>query len=485
MARNTSILNSASAVPRAAPAPGTIGFISLGCAKNLVDSEIMAARLMSAGWRLARAPEQAAIVIVNTCAFVRDAKVESLDAVFEACSWKKSGCCRAVIVAGCLPQRYRGELAKAIPEADAFIGLDAVGAIERVAARLARGERGIDAVAHPARAVIEPPAGRPVFTGAPYAYLKIAEGCNHGCRFCAIPGIRGRSRSRTIGNILAEAESLLASGARELNLIAQDVTAYGRDLGGGNTLPNLLRALGALGGRFWIRLLYGHPAGVSDELLDVMGATPQACRYLDIPIQHSHPAVLKAMGRPALPGGLPRLLRRIRGRLPGVVLRTTCLVGFPGETEEQFRHLLASVEDARFERLAAFAYSREEGTAAYDLPRQVPLRRALRRKDRLMRLQQRVAFKLAAERVGRQVEILIEKPRGRKHDNASRSGAKSRGNWIGRSRAEAPEVDGAVFLEARGPDARPGAMVQARLIAADGYDMLAARSMPGKSGLTD
>lgn len=422
----------------------------------------MAARLLAAGWRMAPSPQRAEIVIVNTCAFIEDAKKESLAAVFEACAWKQKGFCRAVVVAGCLPQRYRRELPASMPEVDAWIGLDAIERVGEILGRVLGGEKGIAAIPPSARAVIEPPLDRLPFTGGPFAYLKIAEGCHHHCRFCAIPRIRGRYRSRPMNTIRAEAEHLLARGIRELDLISQDVTSYGRDLGSGADLPGLLRELGAIGGRFWIRLLYGHPAHVSDALLQAMGEVPQVCHYLDIPIQHSHPDMLKAMGRPPVPGGLAELVRHIRRVLPAVTLRTTCLVGFPGENRLHFQDLLQFVEASRFERLGAFVFSREEGTPAAGLPGQVPRRVAERRRARLMCVQQAIVFQHAAARVGRTGEILIDKKAPRKQDT-----------WIGRSRGEAPEVDGVVFLKTGRAEAGPGQWLTARYTAAAGYDMRA------------
>ncbi|MEI6514523.1 MAG: radical SAM protein, partial [bacterium] len=244
----------------------TVGFISLGCAKNLVDSEHMASVLRAEGIALARSPEEADVILVNTCGFIGDAKAESVDAILRACDLKKAGGCRAVIVAGCLIQRYKAELQRAIPEVDAFIGLDQLPEIGRVVRRLAAGEHGILEVSAVSRKVFSPLPTRLILTGGPFAYLKIAEGCNHQCAFCAIPGIRGRYRSRGIPDIVREAETLLGQGIRELNLISQDTTRYGHDLKDGTNLPELLRQLGRIGGKFWIRLLYGHPAHLSDEL---------------------------------------------------------------------------------------------------------------------------------------------------------------------------------------------------------------------------
>ncbi len=449
--------------------PLSIGFISLGCAKNLVDSEIMATGLLAAGWPLAPTPEEAQIVIVNTCAFIRAAREESLAAIFEACSWKRRGPCRAVLVAGCLPQRYQRRLVEAIPEVDAWIGLDAITRVDKVVRRLADGARDLRAIAPRARLVIEPPPQRVLFTGGPFAYLKIAEGCHHHCRFCVIPRIRGRYRSRPLKSILREAETLLASGQRELILIAQDSTAYGRDLAGGVALPQLLRALGALGGRFWIRLLYGHPSQVSDSLLAAMAEVPQVCHYLDIPIQHSHPEMLRAMGRPPLPGGGRQLLERIRRALPDVALRTTCLVGFPGETKAHFRHLRDFVDEAHFDHLGVFAYSREEGTPAARLAAQVAPRAAAQRRAELLRRQQRWVLEHNRERLGKTTEILIEKERAQQQNEPTISGPA----WIARSGAQAPEVDSVVILQRAPADIRPGTFIKARYIGVAGYDLLA------------
>ncbi len=440
----------------------SIGFINLGCAKNLVDSEIMAGRLLAAGWPLAPQPDEAEIVIVNTCAFILEAKQESLAAIFEACSWKKKGTCRAVLVAGCLSQRYRQILPKSMPEVDAWIGLDEIDKITAVLERLLDGQRGFSEISRTAHAIIEPPLKRPIFTGAPFAYIKIAEGCNHRCRFCSIPNIRGRQRSRPIKRILAEAEALLAGGIRELNLISQDISCYGRDLSKPTNLANLLRALGSLGGRFWIRLLYSHPAGINADLLEAMAQTSQVCHYLDIPIQHSHPKILAAMGRPAQPGGLQQLLSRIRKALPDVALRTTCLVGFPGERPEHFQHLMNFIAEERFEHLGVFAYSREEGTPAAKLPGQVAGAIAKRRRDQLMSLQQKIVFQRNLQRLGQTAEILIEQ--------AAEPGQDT---WLGRNSAQAPEVDGVVFFKTGRTAHRAGDFMKVRYSAAAGYDMIA------------
>ncbi|MFA5043725.1 MAG: 30S ribosomal protein S12 methylthiotransferase RimO [Kiritimatiellia bacterium] len=441
--------------------PITVGFISLGCAKNLVDSEIIVSGLTAAGFRLAPAPKCADVVIVNTCAFVRDAKAESIDAVLEACAWKQRGRCRAVLVAGCLPQRYRREIQALLPEVDAFIGLDALKQAGAVIRRVLQGERSVMAIAPSARAVLEPSGNRLLFTGAPYAYVKIAEGCNHACAFCAIPQIRGRYRSRPIASIVAEAEDLLGRGIRELNLIAQDTTSYGLDLGARTNLPALLRALGRIGGKFWIRLLYGHPAHVTPALMDAMGDVAQVCRYLDLPIQHSDAAVLRAMRRPGTAERMRRMFGRLRAALPGVALRTTCLVGFPGETERQFRNLLAFLEEIRFDHVAAFTYSKEENTPAAQLTRHVPAAEAQRRKECLMLRQKRIVAEAALAQFGRVADLLVER-----YDRKRRL-------WIARSRGQAPDVDGVVYVSAPADGLAPGTLVRGRYVAASGYDLRA------------
>ncbi len=441
--------------------PITVGFISLGCAKNLVDSEIIAAALTAEGFRLAPAPEGADVVIVNTCAFIRDAKTESIDAVFEACAWKQSGHCRAVLVAGCLPQRYRQEIKALLPEVDAFMGLDELKRSGTIIRRVLRGERPVTMIAPRAQAVLEPPGERQLFTGAPYAYVKIAEGCNHACAFCAIPQIRGHYRSRPLRRIVAEAEKLLSQGVRELNLIAQDTTAYGQDLGRRSNLAALLRALGRIGGRFWIRLLYGHPARVTTELLEAMGDVEQVCHYLDLPIQHSDAAILRAMRRPGNPERLRRLFGRIRASLPEVTLRTTCLVGFPGETERQFRNLLAFMDEIRFDHVAAFTYSREENTLAARLPHPVPARVAERRKQLLMLRQKRVVADAARMQIGHSADLLVERYE------------RQRRLWVARSCGQAPDVDGVVYLNAPEDALKPGLLVRGRYVTAMGYDLRA------------
>jgi ribosomal protein S12 methylthiotransferase len=439
----------------------SVGFISLGCAKNLVDSQTMAGALLAHGLALAPTPEEADVVIVNTCAFIEDAREESAEMILSACQLKLEGACRAVVVSGCLPQRYRERVATSFPDVDAFIGLDQLDQIPDVVRRVASGHRGImDVSAHATRLFeAEAPV---VFTGGPYAYLKIAEGCDHACGFCAIPGIRGRHRSRPADRVLDEARRLINSGFRELNVISQDITAYGRDRDAGETLAALVRSLGELDGEFWIRLLYGYPSTVTDELLAVMRQSPSVCRYLDIPLQHSHPDILRAMRRVDMIKHVPDMAERLREALPGVTLRTTFLVGYPGETEAHVAHLLDYVRTSQFDHVGVFVYSPEEGTAAYDLDDLPDIEVAEARRARVMEAQQGVVAARAEARVGLVTEFLLESP-----------DPDQPGMWRGRSRGQAPEVDGITRISGCHENAQMGSFVRARFSGVDGYDMVA------------
>ncbi len=444
----------------------SVGFVSLGCVKNLVDSQVMAGELIAKGVPLAPSPQEADVIVVNTCAFIADARDESARAIEGACRLKSRGSARAVVVAGCFPQREHERLFDMFPEIDAVMGVDELRGIAAIVGRLDAGERQFTMVSGRPRRLFEPGRRPVVFSGAPHAYIKVAEGCNHRCAFCAIPAIRGRFRSRPVARILQEAESLLEAGFRELDLVSQDVTAYGSDLGGSQRLPELLRALGGLGGRFWIRLLYGYPTRVSDRLLEAMAEVPQVCPYLDVPIQHSHPGVLTAMRRGDTIAAVRDLPRRARQVLPDVALRTTCLLGFPGETEPRFRHLLRHVAAAGYDHLGAFVFSPEAGTPAPALPGRPRRATAQRRMRDLLLLQRGVVEKRNAAAAGRETTVLLERPSGRGR------------SWIGRSRREAPEVDGVVRVRGLPDTARPGDFVSVRLTGASGYDLQAVYSRP-------
>lgn len=420
--------------------PISVGFISLGCSKNLVDSQIMAGALLAAGATFVPDPEKADVIVVNTCAFIEDAREESVETILSVCELKTSGRCKAVLVAGCLPQRYREKLADILPEVDAFIGLDELQDIGNVLDRVLNGANGIVEVSRTSSRLYDPEYPELVLTGGPYAYLKIAEGCNHKCSFCAIPGIRGQRRSRTIESITREAEILLQSGIRELNVISQDVTAYGRDLGDGNDLAALLRVLEGCGNDFWIRLLYGYPAGYSAELLDVIASSNVICRYFDIPIQHSHPDILRAMKRTDTVGKLEGVIERIRETMPDAVLRTTCLVGFPGEEEKHFQHLYDFVQRMKFDHLGVFVYSPEEGTKAFDMKERPDPELCEERRHELMMIQRSIVDGKASSMTGEEVEVLVERKAEQGHF------------MIGRSRREAPEVDGEIFIKHVAPE---------------------------------
>lgn len=439
----------------------SVGFFNLGCPKNLVDSEHMAAVLLSEGFVLAPRVEEAEVVVVNTCAFISDALEESLEAAAQAVALKNSGRCRAVVMAGCLPQRGGRRLWKTMPDIDAFVGIDEIDSMGAIV-RGALGRRRIFAVPPDARRVLETPGRKVFFTGGPVAYVKIADGCDHKCGFCVIPSIRGKYRSRPARAIVAEAEDLLARGLRELVLVSQDTTLYGCDLPRGGELPGLLRELGGIGGRFWIRLLYGHPAHVTMPLIEAVRDIPQVCKYLDLPVQHSHPAMLRAMRRGD--GGLFKVAEMpafLRSQIPGLTLRTTCLTGYPGETPSRFRHLLAYVEESRFDRLGVFAYSPQSGTHACGLPGQVAGRTAEARRARLMELQRHIVRDINGKLRGLREEILI-----------LRKTAGSEAGWTGRSARHAPDIDGEVRVRGL-PAGRDwtGEFVQARYTAVRGYDM--------------
>jgi len=441
------------------PDPLSVGFISLGCAKNLVDSQTMAGNLVAANLTLAPSPEDADVIIVNTCSFIEDAREESMEMILSACQLKSKGPCRAVLVAGCLPQRYRDRIQEALPDVDAFIGLDALDRVPEIVRALGAGERDIVAISEHAERLFEPVVPV-VFSGGAHAYLKIAEGCNHRCAFCAIPGIRGRHRSRTIDQIVAEADKLLSQGFRELDVISQDVMSYGHDLNNGTALPALVRRLGALGGNFWIRLLYGYPSLISDELLEVMATTPQVCHYLDVPIQHSHPEILRAMRRGATASCVADMVGYVRNAIPDAVLRTTCLVGFPGETEAHFQHLLEFCYAVRFEHLGAFVFSPEENTPACDMDDTPPFEVAEERYARLMEQQKIIVDENNRGQVGRTMEILLET-----------KDLNRRGTWRGRSVRQAPEVDGNTFVDGVPKETGLGDFVRVTLTEPDDYDM--------------
>lgn len=415
--------------------------VSLGCEKNRVDAEMMMAALEQAGYELKDDAALADVAIVNTCGFIEDAKKESIEEILELARLKKEGRIRALVVTGCMAERYREEVRREIPEADAVCGIGANGDIAAVVAQALAGE-------HPElfpEKCLLPLEGRRVrSTPSYFAYLKIAEGCDNRCSYCAIPMIRGGYRSRTMESIVQEAEQLAAEGAKELILIAQDTTRYGKDLYGRYALPELLRRLCAVEGPRWIRLLYCYPEAITDELLDVMAAEKKIVKYMDLPLQHCSQPVLRAMRRAGSRQELTALLRKLRQRIPGLVLRTTMITGFPGETEEDFEELCQFAKEMRFERLGCFAYSQEEGTPAGAMENQVDPEVRQERRNILMEQQMNIMQEWGESRVGQTVEVLVEG-----FDRYAEC-------WFGRSAADAPDVDGKIFFLANGKRPRLG-----------------------------
>jgi ribosomal protein S12 methylthiotransferase len=440
--------------------PITVSLVNLGCPKNQVDAEVMLGQLAAAGYRIEDAPERADLVVVNTCSFIQEAKEESIRNVLEAAELKRTGRCQAVVVSGCLAQRYGQELPALLPEVDAFVGTGEFPRIAEIAsATLRRSAPGRTWVSgHTALTTAELP--RHLLTPGHIAYLKISEGCDHTCTFCAIPGIRGRMQSRTREDLVAEARRLAENGVRELVLISQDTTDYGRDLGERHGLVGLIHALLEIPCLRWIRLHYLYPTRIAPELIGLLASEPRLCRYLDMPLQHCDGAVLKAMGRGGDERSLRRLLDRIRRAVPGITIRTSFITGFPGETPAQFSRLLRFVEEMRFDRVGVFCYSDEEGTPAFRLGPKASRRTAEARRARLMAAQARIAEEKGRALLGSIQDVTVDGP-----------ATEFPGVQCGRTAAHAPEVDGTVYL--RGPIQPPGTLVRARVREAYEHDLAA------------
>lgn len=408
-----------------------VGFISLGCPKNLVDSEVMLGHLKLKGFTLTRHMEEAEVLVVNTCGFIESAKKESIDSILEAVSMKERGACRKLVVAGCMVERYRDELLAEMPEIDACIGTRD---IEHIAEVIGASDRLFEPEQNPSY-LYDEHSPRLLTTPKASAYLKISEGCDHGCAFCAIPMIRGAQRSRTLASIVAEARQLVAQGVLEINLVGQDTTDYGRDLGDPDLLEKLVRALGGVDGLRWLRIHYSYPNRLTDGLLRAMAETECCVKYLDMPLQHADAQVLRSMARGGGRASYLKLLRHVRHLVPGVFIRSNFIVGFPGETEEAFEELKSFVEEAQFEHVGVFTYSREEGTPAYALGDPVPSRTKGRRKRVLMELQQKISRAKNQSLVGRTLDVLVE-------------GAHEETELVfkGRHGGQAPEVDGNVLM---------------------------------------
>lgn len=440
--------------------PVRVSLVNLGCPKNQVDAEVMLGQLAAAGYQIEEAPEQADLIVVNTCSFIQEAKEESIRTILEAAELKRMGRCQALVVSGCLAQRYGQELPALLPEVDAFVGTGEFPRIADIAAATLRRSATDRTWVTGHTALVTADLPRRLLTPGHYAYLKISEGCDRSCTFCAIPGIRGRMQSRTRKDILAEARRLADAGVRELILISQETTDYGADHGETRGLIRLLEDLLDIPSFRWIRLHYLYPTRVTPELIGLLASEPRLCRYLDMPLQHCDGAVLKAMGRGGDEKSLRRLVERVRQAVPDITIRTAFITGFPRESGAQFSRLLRFVEEMRFDRVGVFCYSDEEGTPAASLGPKVPRRVAEARRARLMAVQARIAEEQGRALLGTVQEVMVDGP-----------APEFSGVQCGRTAAHAPEVDGTVYL--RGPSLPPGTIVRARVREAYEHDLAA------------
>ena len=431
--------------------------ISLGCDKNLVDTEKMLGLLRREGYEFTDDEAEADAILINTCCFIGDAKEESVNTILEMAQWRASGPCRALVVTGCLAQRYREEILTEIPEVDAVVGTSAYGEIAEVFDKALKGERS-ESFAD-INALPEIRTDRIVTTGGYYAFLKIAEGCGKRCTYCIIPSLRGSYRSVPMEELLGEARTLARQGVKELILVAQETTLYGVDLYGEKSLPRLLRELCRVPGIQWIRIQYCYPEEITEELIDVIAEEEKICHYLDLPIQHASDRILKRMGRRTTQESLRQIVGRLRERIPDIALRTTLISGFPGETQEDHEILMDFVNDMEFERLGVFAYSQEEDTPAASFPDQIPEEVKEERRDEVMELQQEIAFEKSEAMVGRVLEVLIE---GKVADENA---------YVGRTYMDAPGVDGLLFVNTD-EELMTGDFVRVKVTGAAEYDLI-------------
>ena len=435
-----------------------IFFVSLGCDKNLVDSENMLGILSENGYRITQDEKSADIIIINTCCFIHDAKQESINTILEMAEYKKEGSCKALVVTGCLAERYKEEILQEIPEVDALFGTSSFSAILEIVTGLTEGRQysRFDRLDLPP----ENYGKRILTSGTHYAYLKIAEGCDKHCTYCIIPQVRGNYRSIPMEALISEAEYLAAQGVKELILVAQETTLYGSDLYGRKALPELLRKLCRIDGLAWIRILYCYPEEITDELIEVMKTEPKLCHYLDIPIQHASDRILKLMGRKTNKADLEHIIDKLRRSIPDITLRTTLITGFPTETEEEHQELMEFVKTQRFDRLGVFTYSKEDNTPAAKLKPQILAKVKKQRQKELMKLQQSIVFEAAQERIGNIYEVLIE-GRITEEENV----------YIGRTYMDAPQVDGFLFLTSE-EELISGDIVRVQVNSAKEYDLI-------------
>lgn len=408
-------------------------FISLGCDKNLVDTEVMLGLLAQKGHQMVDSEEMADVIVVNTCCFIHDAKEESIQTILEMAEYKKTGSLKALIVTGCLAQRYKQEILDEIEEVDAVLGTTSYDKIVDAIEEALKGHKSLELEDIDALPVVE--SKRLVTTGGHFAYLKIAEGCDKHCTYCIIPKIRGNFRSVPMERLLKEAEELVAQGVKELILVAQETTLYGKDIYGEKSLHILLKELCKIRGLRWVRILYCYPEEIYDELIQVIKEEDKICKYLDLPIQHACDDVLKRMGRRTSKAQLIEIIEKLRREIPGIALRTTLITGFPGETQEQHEELMEFVDTMEFDRLGVFTYSPEEDTPAANMPNQIDEDVKEDRQAELMELQQEIAFELAENKIGQEVMVMIE---GKVADENA---------YVGRTYMDAPNVDGLIFVE--------------------------------------
>ncbi len=434
-----------------------VGMVSLGCSKNQVDAERMLYKIQKAGYQLIEDAALADIAIINTCGFIESAKQEAIETIFEFVALKNEGRIKKIVVTGCLSERYREEVSELIPESDAVVGIGCNEDIVSVLEKIMEGER-IEAFDDKEKLSLT--GGRVLTTLSFTSYLKIAEGCDNRCSYCAIPDIRGKFRSVPMENLLDEAKKLVAEGVRELNVIAQDTTRYGIDLYGKYMLPELLTELCKIEELKWIRILYCYPERITDELLDVMAKEDKIVKYIDLPIQHCDDAILKAMHRQGTEASLREVIKKIRDKVEGVVIRTTLITGFPGETEEQFGRLAEFVNEMEFDRLGCFPYSEEEGTPAAEMDCQVDEEVREHRAEIIMEQQSVIAEKKNNALIGKTLEVVTE--------GFDRYGE----CWFGRSAADAPEIDGKIFFTAPDKKPFPGCFVKVRIDDVLDYDLI-------------
>lgn len=433
-------------------------FISLGCDKNLVDSEFMLGQLFDNGYEMTDDENDAEAIIINTCCFINDAKMESIETIIEMAEYKKTGKCKVLIVCGCLAQRYADEIKEEIPEVDAVIGTTAYDELASIINEVLQNKTPVklkDINYLPKQ------SGRRIHsTGTVYSYLKIAEGCNKNCTYCIIPSLRGSYRSVPMDDIVRQAAELADSGVKELIIVAQETTLYGIDLYGYNALPELLNRLCEIDNIKWLRILYAYPEDITEELMDTINKQDKICAYIDMPVQHASDNILRRMGRHTTQKELIEKIEMIRSKVPGVAIRTTLITGFPGETEEDHKVLLDFIKKVRFDRLGVFKYSPEENTAAFNFEKQIDDDTKQTRFDEIMLLQQSIAFEMAEDRIGSEINVIIE------------GELPSDNLYVARSEMDAPDIDGCVFLPLTG-DYMSGDIISVRVTDARGYDLMA------------